>query len=89
MATRSLFNNTSSAIEQDTLENLITESIQIYGIDNYYLPKTLNDSNSIFGEDSATSAYNIAYPLEMYVKNVEGFGDSLGGIVSNPKASGL
>ena len=73
MATRSLFNNTSSAIEQNTLENLITESIQIYGIDNYYLPKTLNDSNSIFGEDSATSAYNIAYPLEMYVKNVEGF----------------
>ena len=73
MATRSIFNNTSSAIEQNTLENLITESIQIYGIDNYYLPKTLNDSNSIFGEDSATSAYNIAYPLEMYVKNVEGF----------------
>ena len=73
MATRSLFNNTSSTIEQSTLEDLITESIQIYGVDNYYLPQTLNDENTIFGEDSATSSYNIAYPLEMYVKNVDGF----------------
>ena len=73
MATRSLFNNTSSAIEQSTLENLITESIQIYGVDNYYLPQTLINSNSLFGEDSGTSSYNIAYPLEMYVKSVDGF----------------
>ena len=73
MATRSLFNNTSSAIEQSTLESLITESIQIYGIDNYYLPQTLTNSNSLFGEDFGTSSYNIAYPLEMYVKNVDGF----------------
>ena len=73
MATRSLFNNTSSTIEQSTLEDLITESIQIYGVDNYYLPQTLNDENTIFGEDSATSSDNIAYPLEMYVKNVDGF----------------
>ena len=49
MATRSLFNNTSSTIEQSTLEDLITESIQIYGVDNYYLPQTLNDENTIFG----------------------------------------
>jgi hypothetical protein len=51
---------------------LVIESIKIYGLDCFYLPKKLIDKDKIYGEDSL-SEYNKSYMVEMYVKNVEGF----------------
>lgn len=73
MATRSLFNHTTVTTEQNLIEDLIIESIQIYGIDMYYLPRTNTNLDGLFGEDAGTTKYNDAYPIELYVKNVDGF----------------
>ena len=73
MATRALFNHTNVQTEQNLLEDLVIESIQIYGLDMYYLPKTTADLDDFYGEDAGTTKYLNAYPIEMYVKNVEGF----------------
>ena len=58
--------------EQNLYEDLIIESLKIYGQDVYYLPRTVIDRNDIFGEDAA-SKFDSAYMLEAYIENVEGF----------------
>jgi hypothetical protein len=72
MATRSIFSR-NNPNEQNLIESLVIEAIQIYGIDMYYLPKTTENLSDFYGEDLGTTRYNSAYPIEMYVKNVEGF----------------
>lgn len=72
MATNQCFNNFSSANEQALIENLIVESIQMFGHDVYYLPRTLNAVDDLLNEDDLSS-FNSAYIIEMYIKNVEGF----------------
>ena len=72
MSTNFFFNNFQSSQEQLLIEDLVIESIQIYGLDCFYLPKKLIDKDKIYGEDSL-SEYNKSYMVEMYVKNVEGF----------------
>lgn len=59
-------------MEQNLIEDLIIESIKIYGLDLYYLPRTLVNRDEIFNEDSV-SKYNKAVSMEMYIRNVEGF----------------
>lgn len=66
------FNNFDSFAEKKLIEDLIIESIRIYGIDLYYCPRTVNNKDEIFNEDTVSS-YDDAYLIEMYVKNVEGF----------------
>jgi hypothetical protein len=73
MATNFYFNNFSSSMEQGLLENLIIESIKIYGEDMYYVPRTFNNKDKIYGEDSVTT-YGSATLVEFYIKNVDGFG---------------
>jgi len=63
------YNNQS---EQDLLEDLIIESISIYGQEMYYLPRTIVAYDPLLGED-ASSAYTQAVPLALYVKSVDGF----------------
>jgi hypothetical protein len=58
--------------EQRLIESLIIESLKIYGHDTYYLPRTLIDKDTIFDEDTL-SRFTQAYPLEMYLQNVQGF----------------
>lgn len=58
--------------EQRLIEDLIIESLKIYGHDVYYIPRTLVDRDTIFDEDTL-SKFTQAYPLEMYLENVEGF----------------
>ncbi len=70
--TSTFFNNFGSVQEQDLLDDLITESIRIYGIDLYYIPRILISYDSIYGEDDI-SEYQTAIPIEMYIKNVDGF----------------
>ena len=72
MATNVFFNNFESYAEQNLIEDLIIESIKIYGHDLYYCPRTIETKDDVFGE-GVVSSYNDAYLIEMYIKNVEGF----------------
>ena len=54
------------------IADLVIESIKIYGLDCWYIPKRIVKKDNIYGEDSL-SEYNTSYMVEMYVKNVEGF----------------
>jgi hypothetical protein len=59
-------------MEQNLIEDLVVESIKIYGIELYYLPKRIVARDTIFREEELAT-YNVAYPIEMYIKNVDGF----------------
>jgi len=72
LSTNFFFNNFQSSQEQLLIEDLVIESIKIYGLDCWYVPKKIIDKDEIYGEDSL-SEYNKSYMVEMYVKNVEGF----------------
>lgn len=72
MATNFFFNNFQSSQEQNLIADLVIESIKIYGLDCWYIPKRIIKKDNIYGEDSL-SEYNTSYMVEMYVKNVEGF----------------
>ena len=58
--------------EQLLIEDIIVESLSIYGQDFYYIPRTLVSKDDILGEDRL-SQFKSAYPIEMYLENVEGF----------------
>ena len=58
--------------EQELYENIIIESIKIYGQDVQYLPRTLVNEDKVFGED-AVSRFDDAYTIEMYLENTDGF----------------
>lgn len=59
-------------MEQRLIEDLIIESIRIYGLDVWYMPRTLGALDDLLNEDDLP-VFNSAYMVEMYVKNVEGF----------------
>lgn len=73
MATNFYFNNYTSSNDQTLYEDLTIEAIKMYGHDVLYIPRTLNNYDPIYGED-AQSSYENVYPIEMYIKNTEGFG---------------
>ena len=58
--------------EQRLYEDLIIESLGIYGQDVYYIPRTLVNRDNVLNEDPA-SQFDDAYLLEMYIENNEGF----------------
>lgn len=72
MATNFFFNNFQASQEQLLLENLVIESIKIYGHDIYYIPRKLNNYDEVYGADDVSS-YETAYPIEMYIKSIDGF----------------
>ena len=73
MATNPYFNHHGTNTPENRLiENLMIESIKTYGIDVYYLPRTLNNEDTLLGED-ASSSYDSAHTIEMYIKTVDGF----------------
>lgn len=72
MATNFFFNNFQASQEQLLLENLVIESIKIYGHDVYYIPRKLNNYDEVYGADDVSS-YETAYPIEMYIKSIDGF----------------
>ena len=59
-------NINGSAQEQKFIENLIVETIEIYGQNIYYVPRTLVNRDSVFGEDS-DSKFESAKPIRAYV----------------------
>lgn len=72
MATNVYFQNYDYSNEQTLIDDLVIESIQIYGIDTYYLTRSLQAVDNILNEDDL-SIFNTAYEMEMYVKSVDGF----------------
>ena len=72
MPTNFYFNNFGSSQEQNLIEDLVIESIKIYGHEVWYCPRTIDNEEKIFKEDELAS-FNNAYSIEMYIKNVEGF----------------
>ena len=58
--------------EQLLIEDLTIEALKIYGFDVSYIPRTMVAEDAILNED-ALNQYNEAYPLEMYIQNVNGF----------------
>ena len=61
-----------SAQEQKFLENLVVESIEIYGQDIYYLPRTYVNRDTIF-QEVENSRFTQALQVRAYVNNVEGW----------------
>ena len=72
MATSNFFSNFDHNNEQHLLQDLMVESIKIFGHDVSYLPRTKNNVDDLLGEDP-TSSFTAAYPIEMYIKNTDGF----------------
>ena len=62
----------ASAQEQKFIENLVVESIEIYGQDIFYVPRTIVNKDSIFEEDS-DGKFETAKAIRAYVNNVEGW----------------
>ena len=59
--------------EQLLVEDLLIESMKIYGMDTLYLPRTSRDTvDFLYGEDTLKQ-YVQSFPLEMYLENIQGF----------------
>ncbi len=58
--------------EQNLYEDIIIESLKIYGQDIYYLPRDIVNEDKLFGDD-VPSRFNSSYKIEMYIDNVDGF----------------
>lgn len=72
MATNVFFRNYDYVNEQELIDDLVIESIQIYGIDVYYITRSLEATDEILNEDDL-SVFDNAYEMDMYVKSVDGF----------------
>jgi len=58
--------------EQNLYEDIVIESLKIYGQDVYYLPRDTVYEDRIFGEE-IPARFNSSYKIEMYIDNIEGF----------------
>lgn len=58
--------------EQYLVEDLIIESLKIYGQEFFYIPRTLVAKDEILGEDRL-SQFKSSFPIEMYFENVDSF----------------
>ncbi len=71
MATNVYFSG-KVASEQNLYEDLIIESVKMYGQDVYYLPREMVSVDNILNED-IESNYDTAYTIEMYIEGADGF----------------
>jgi len=58
--------------EQTLYEDIVIESLKMFGQDLYYIPRDLVNEDKIFGDD-VSSRFNSSYKIEMYIENIEGF----------------
>ena len=58
--------------EQALLQDLVIESLKMYGQDVYYLPRTIVNEDTILYDD-IPSLFASSYRIEMYIENTEGF----------------
>ena len=71
MATNAFFSHAVQT-EQNLVEDLIVESLRMYGHNCFYLPRSIVNEDTILG-DAADSSFDDAYEVEMYLEGVEGF----------------
>lgn len=58
--------------EQYLIEDIIIESLKIYGQEFFYIPRTLVSKDEILGEDRL-SQFKSSFPIEMYFEDVDSF----------------
>lgn len=61
-----------SPSEQGLMQDLINESLRIYGIDVYYIPRQYITERTVIKE-VIQSEFNHAYPIEAYVNTYDGY----------------
>jgi hypothetical protein len=59
--------------EQQLYEDLVIESLRMYGQDVYYIPRDIVNEDRILADD-VPSRFNSSHRIEMYIENIEGFG---------------
>lgn len=70
--TNPVFNSYGSVNEQVLWDRMVNESISIYGMDMYYLPRKRVAFDQIYYEDGQ-SVFDAAYLIDVYMKSTEGF----------------
>jgi hypothetical protein len=73
MATNVYFRNYDNFNEQNLIDDLVIESIQVYGIDIDYISGEFNKDRDVIFNENDTPLYDEMYEFEVYVKNVDGF----------------
>jgi len=71
MATNPYFSQAVRS-EQGLFEDIVIESLKMYGQDIYYLPRDIVNEDRILGDD-VPSRFNSSYKIEMWIENVDGF----------------
>tara|TARA_B100001939_G_scaffold90570_2_gene77604 strand:+ start:6360 stop:7214 length:855 start_codon:yes stop_codon:yes gene_type:complete len=71
MPTNVYFNHAVSS-EQHLYEDIVVESLRMYGHECFYLPREVVEEDTIFNED-VQSTFGDAYSVEMYIENTDGF----------------
>lgn len=69
---RNIYFSESLRSEQNLYEDIVIESLKIYGQNVFYLPRDIVNEDTILGDD-IPSRFNSSYMLEMYIENTEGF----------------
>ena len=69
---RNLYFSDKVRSEQNLYEDIVIESLKIYGQDVYYIPRDIVQEDRIFGDD-IPSRFNSSHKIEMYIENIEGF----------------
>lgn len=72
MSVSPYFNNTSHLGQQKLTEDLITEAIQLRGVDAYYIPRETIDDIAMFNE-AEKNRFAVAKSVELYVENITNF----------------
>jgi len=72
MSPRNVYFSHGTTAEKRLYEDIIIESLRIYGHDVYYIPRKIVNTNAIFNED-ALSEFGDSYMIEAYVENIDGF----------------
>ena len=62
---RNIYFSDAIRSEQKLYENIIIESLKMYGQDVYYLPRTIVNENRILGED-VSSKFSNSYKTVSY-----------------------
>jgi hypothetical protein len=72
MATNVFFRNYNNFNEQQLIDDLVIESIRVYGVDIIYIKRSFGGVDNIFNEDDLP-LYDETFEFEAYLKNVDGF----------------
>ena len=66
------FNNFTNAAEQNLIEDLVVESISMYGHGCQYLVRNTPNIDEIYGEDSLAT-FTKAYDIDLYIRSYDNY----------------